>query len=506
MADQIIQGKTRTRSLYSSYYTESDPILSYMTSKLDLNDGDIILEPSAGDGVFIDQLLSSANGKIISVEAVDLNPDAVVNLRNKFKNDKQIAVRETDTLLDPTFDLFANSGGFYTKIVGNPPYGAWQDLKKRSALKKLYGGYVKETYTLFLRRCVDLLKENGKLVFIVPDTYLALRVHKDLRKQLLKETRIEEILLIPSNFFPGVNFGYSNLSIITLQKTRNTQGHNIKIVKIEKSVDDLYELSKGNYKIGDDYQELNQQEILNSTDHSFLIGANKKLRTMINDHHLTLGDLADCVTGFYSGDNRQFLAVIDDSIKGAKEYKKIEKNFINELYLEEDNLLFGLKNGKHYIPILKGGGGIVKKPTQWFIKWDKETVEFYKTDKKARFQNSRYYFREGIGVPMVKTNKFHAFLLEKRLFDQSVVGIFPKDQALLNYLIAFLNSSSCSTILKSINHTANNSANYLKKIPIIMNRSIIDEVDSLVESYKVTPSSSALLQIDQTFNRLYQLN
>lgn len=506
MVDQIIQGKTRTKRLYSSYYTESDPILSYMVSKLDINKNDLVLEPSAGDGVFIEKILSSDKGEKLSIEAVDLNSDAVTNLKNKFKQNGNVTIRETDTLLDVTFDLFSNSGGYYTKVIGNPPYGAWQDYQKRNVLKKIYGGYVRETYTLFIRRGIDLLKENGKLVFIIPDTYLALHLHKDLRKKLLTETRIEEILLIPSSFFPGVNFGYSNLSIITLQKNKNIKNNNLKIIKVENSVDSLYELSKGNYEAADDYQEISQDEILGSVDHSFFIGADKKLRTMINGHNNTLGDIADCVTGFYSGDNGQFLAVIDDSVKGSKKYKKVNKSSINEQYLEENNILSGLKNGKHYVPILKGSGGIVKKPTQWFVKWDEETVEFYKKDKKARFQNSKYYFRDGIGVPMVKTSKFHAFLLEKRLFDQSVVGIFPRDKSLINYLIAFLNSSTCNTIIKSINHTVNNSANYLKKIPIIINDEIINDMNRIVETYKQTEDPALLLQVDQTFNRLYQFN
>ena len=42
---------------YCAYYTDSDDITSYMVSMLEIEDGNNILEPSAGKGVFIDALL-----------------------------------------------------------------------------------------------------------------------------------------------------------------------------------------------------------------------------------------------------------------------------------------------------------------------------------------------------------------------------------------------------------------------------------------------------------------
>ena len=54
-----------------SYYTESDDITSYMVSKVTVSDGDVILEPSAGEGIFIDELLKT--NKSFRVDALDIN-------------------------------------------------------------------------------------------------------------------------------------------------------------------------------------------------------------------------------------------------------------------------------------------------------------------------------------------------------------------------------------------------------------------------------------------------
>lgn len=92
-------------------------------------------------------------------------------------------------------------------------------------------------------------------------------------------------------------------------------------------------------------------------------------------------------------------------------------------------------------------------------------MRYYKVNKKARFQNSSYYFSYGIAVPMVSSSCITAALIENRLFDQSIVGIFPKDTDLTPYLLAYFNSPTCNQLIRTINPTANNPANYLKKIP-----------------------------------------
>ena len=39
-----------------AYYTNSDTITNYMIDKLDLSQSDYILEPSVGEGVFIENI------------------------------------------------------------------------------------------------------------------------------------------------------------------------------------------------------------------------------------------------------------------------------------------------------------------------------------------------------------------------------------------------------------------------------------------------------------------
>ena len=69
------------KDTFCSYYTESDDITSYMVSKVTVSDGDVILEPSAGEGIFIDELLKT--NKSFRVDALDINEAAIKILKKK---------------------------------------------------------------------------------------------------------------------------------------------------------------------------------------------------------------------------------------------------------------------------------------------------------------------------------------------------------------------------------------------------------------------------------------
>ncbi|EKB53565.1 Eco57I restriction-modification methylase domain-containing protein [Falseniella ignava] len=202
--------------VFQSYYTNSLDITSYMVNKLELNSNDNVLEPSGGEGAFIDELISS--GFQGPIDTFDIDEEAIEVLNNKYKNFANISIYHANTLTSNLLNSYSEKGGYYTKIIGNPPYGGWLEYDEREFYKnKFQGLYAKETYTLFLYRCLTLLNNHGKLSFIIPDTFLFLNNHKQIRKKILSETIIEEILIFPSKFFPGVSFGYSNLCIITLK-------------------------------------------------------------------------------------------------------------------------------------------------------------------------------------------------------------------------------------------------------------------------------------------------
>ncbi len=517
------------KNQYCSYYTNSDHITNYMVNMLGIKKDHLVLEPSAGEGVFIDKILETNTP--LHIDALDIDQNAISKMKAKYTGLPMVSVRETDTLLDDKLnelapieiwlknadtltdrqlDFFSKSEGHYDRIIGNPPYGAWQEHSKREILKKKYQGmYVKETYTLFLLRCLSLLKVEGKLSFIVPDTFLFLNMHRKLREILFTSSKIEEILLFPSKFFPGVSFGYSNLSIITLGRSNREDAEN-NIVRILKGFNKPDELDFAFCNNLPDHiieYKVKQSKILNNPDNRLII-ADREIQKIIEHSNCSLGDIAKVVTGFYCGDNKKFIRARSSEVKGAKGY-----SIIDTCKVYEDMTINGIDIEEAYIPYFKSSpkSEFILEGVDWFIRWDKSTIDFYKNDKKARFQNADFYFEKGVAIPMVKSSKIKAVIMEGYVFDQSIVGIFPNEKKHFKYLLAFMNSDLASRLIHAINPTANNSANYIKLIPFVApNKSqlqqISEDVTDILKKISVGDSGAAkqiMSKINLTIEKIY---
>ena len=293
-------------------------------------------------------------------------------------------------------------------------------------------------------------------------------MHSRLREVLFTNTKIDEVLLFPSKFFPGVSFGYSKLSIITLERCENNEALNntFRVIQGFKSPNEFKLLINDNNTLPEYLQVFNftQKEVF-SAEQCRLVLAETKTTSLFSKGSKKLGDVADVVTGFYTGDNLRFIKSANKEVKGAKNYAVVDQEQVFSC-----NSLYGIPDVQEgYIPYIKSASKrrYVRQQDEWFVQWDKKTIDFYNRNKKSRFQNSSFYFKTGIGIPMVKSSIIRAFLMKDRVFDQSIVGIFPKDISKLYYMLALMNSDAINNLVHAINPSANNSANYIKQLPYI---------------------------------------
>lgn len=490
-------------NLYQQYYTKSSDLTSYMLSKLRVRPKSLVLEPSAGDGVFVDLLIDL--GIDLQIDALEMDSVEARRLSDKYKNLANVRVKNTDTLLDAEMISAMASGGKYDFIIANPPYGAWQEFDKRDELRKVYPElYIKETYSTFLFQAISLLKEGGRLVFINPDTFLNLHRHSALRKAILEKTMIDEIVVFPSSFFPNVNFGYSNLSIISLERVAT------KTAALSNTFSVRTGFRKPSELLADSPSQIchrmDQASVLLSMDHAFLVSNDGRIKELLQNCKTRLGDIADCVTGFYSGNDKKYVKVVDTTLKNAAAYDKVDASQICDVTLPS---LDGISGSRCFIPLMKGGGSRYIKRTNSFLDWSKESVRHYRTDKKARFQNSQFYFQDGIGIPMVSSKNVTGALIEGRIIDQAIVGVFPHEKQYLHFLLGLLNSTIATNLLRTINPSANNSANYLKKIPIVIPDQLTLEHISTLVATVCTQKKLAIdtevveAQIDDIFTVIY---
>jgi hypothetical protein len=462
--------------------------------------GEKCLEPSAGKGAFIDGLLAAQPD--LQVTAYELDGSAVEHLRERYTLAPNVDIREGDFLFAGE-DLFGAAGDF-DKVIGNPPYGAWQDYAKRTSLKSKFPGlYVRETYGVFLVQSIQRLRQGGRLVFIVPETFLYLHLQRGLRQLLLDTCSLTSLDVFPSSLFPGVRFGYARLCIVCLEHRRAVADHQIRI----RHVSTVEELVSGNGSA----IHVPQAEVRSRQDQVFPLLGHTAHARLIDGATTRLGDVADCVTGLYTGDDRRFLRRSKLNPRGIDRFEELDLAKLahaGDAAARRD----GLEGERCFLPILKGGGACYLKQELWYIDWSIRAVAHYKSDRKARFQNSRFYFRRGIGFPMVSSGRATASEIKQHwLFDQSVVAVFPKDDRLYGYLLAFLNSSLCWQLLREINPSANNSAKYLRKLPIILPDSDrIEWFRTAVDSYLLrlaageSPDEKLEQQLDEQIAAVFE--
>lgn len=126
--------------------------------------------------------------------------------------------------------------GSFDVVIGNPPYGALfsEDELKYFKAKYTTSIWRGESYLLFVERALKLLKNTGLLGYIIPDTLLNLGFTQSLREYILLNSKLQEIVSLPSNVFAEAtvdtillltekadkkpNFHLSNVSVKTFGK------------------------------------------------------------------------------------------------------------------------------------------------------------------------------------------------------------------------------------------------------------------------------------------------
>lgn len=177
----------------------------------------LVLDPACGTGEF---LLTAKNyftnprlvGWEIEKKLVNISkklvPEADIKLVNSLKHKTQ-----------QKFDF----------IIGNPPYF---EMKVSEEIKKEYepviGGRT-NIFSLFVYRCLNILKQNGYLAFVIPPSMNNGAYFSKLRRFIVDNSDLESIKILDSNLF----YKAQQLTMIMVLKKSPNKG------KYLFSIDDI---------------------------------------------------------------------------------------------------------------------------------------------------------------------------------------------------------------------------------------------------------------------------
>lgn len=169
-----------------------------------------VLEPSCGDGVFLDSLKNQKLlNKVKKLTAVEIEPEEAEKVRSRYSDFGQIEVCTEDF-----FDYYGRVLGkeCFDLILGNPPYIRYQYLQEsqremQSEILTSHGMKANKlinAWVAFIVACIQLLSENGKIAFVIPAEILQVAYAEDLRLYLANNLAKITLITFEQLVFPDI--------------------------------------------------------------------------------------------------------------------------------------------------------------------------------------------------------------------------------------------------------------------------------------------------------------
>lgn len=289
------------QKLRGAYYTPLQ-LANAMVSLVVSQNINNVLEPSCGDGVFLDSLASlNFINDIPDVTAVEIEPDEAEKVRNNYKENANVHVLNEDFL---GFYQQVYGKQTYDLILGNPPYIRYQYLTEtqrdiQSRILTSHGmksNKLINAWVAFLVACVQLLSENGKIAFVIPAEILQVVYAEDLRLFLSNQFSKITLLTFEQLVFPDIE---QEILVFIGEKGKEEKG--IRIIELS----DLEDFKKLNLN-SNGFQKL---EHVKEKWTKYFVSAEeiKVIQSIRDDKRFTkFSDLALINVGITTGNNTYF--------------------------------------------------------------------------------------------------------------------------------------------------------------------------------------------------------
>lgn len=271
-----------------------------------------ILEPACGEGIFLKLLKDKGYKNVVGYE-IDKTIKPITDAKILFKS----FVSEK---IDRDFDL----------IIGNPPYIRWKNLDQelkdeldKNELWQRYFNSLCDYLCIFILKSVELLKENGELIFITPEYWINTKHAEILRNYLVENGYFTDI--IHFNETPIFDKVASSILIFKFVKSKSPQRRDSKIKVVKYlSTQRLTKDILNKIQDGSDDKRIERFERNQFTPHERWMLAPDRIGEKLEEFenkcavvvssslfgnerkYFTLGDIADIGNGMVSGLDRAF--------------------------------------------------------------------------------------------------------------------------------------------------------------------------------------------------------
>lgn len=455
----------RNKNKFGQYFTPKI-IAEFMIEMAKISKDTKILEPSCGEGIFLELLQDKGFENLIAYEI-----------------DRELA-REFSQVRYESF-ISAEINEKFDLIIGNPPYIRWknleEDLKKELSTNLIWNKYFNslcDYLYIFILKSIELLNDGGQLIFICPEYWMSTTHSLSLRNYMVANGYFEEIY----HFNETPIFDKVTVSIIIFKYIKNKHKlapiDPIKVskfyanqklthetlhkLKYQENLKDAEYLNVSQFKLNERWL-LQSDEIVEELRNLEMSCKKKKQSQTLNlfatekDEFHTIGDFCDIGNGLVSGLDKAFQAVSESL--NEQILNENEKHATIDVVKAKDLNPFFVNNITKYIFInerLEESEFTNTYPNfyQHFQKYREDLDNRYQYNRKINFwewvflRNFNLFNKpeKRIFVPCkerISNKKFFRFaLVNEQVFPtQDVTAIFKKPQTKesIEYILAYLN-------------------------------------------------------------------
>ncbi|MBQ9368374.1 MAG: class I SAM-dependent methyltransferase [Victivallales bacterium] len=223
-----------SQKLLGAYYTPkiiAETMVSWVREECFNN----VLEPSCGDGVFLECMEMSGHWPVQGIDAIEIENEAAEKVERRF------AAHDNCNVVNGDFFAFYHENGqrnTYSLIIGNPPYIRYQYLTamQRGILSEILVTHgMKENklinaWVAFMVACVQMLADNGTIAFVIPAEILQVAFAEELRLFLARHLTTITLVTFKKLVFPEIE---QEVLLFIGEKRRDYEQTSIRIYELE---------------------------------------------------------------------------------------------------------------------------------------------------------------------------------------------------------------------------------------------------------------------------------
>lgn len=286
--------KNLKNKMSGSYYTPVKTV-KFMKDYLlhERREYNSVLEPSAGDGRFIDELC--VNKEFGRMVAVELGKEKAHDLQGRSYPD---AVQ----IINDDFLKFAEEcKEKYSLIIGNPPYinlknMERESLKRAKAFCRRFGlaeSLVQNIWVGFLLASVSLLQVGGSIFFVLPIEFLQVQYAERVRVFLEQQFNTIHICLFDEKMFPDIE---QESCLVYLTDRLNALPH------IQIDVYRQLDSRKPYYS-----STIERNKPLKKWTNAILADRDIDLLHLLNRRYVSVSQICEASPGIVTGGNHEFI-------------------------------------------------------------------------------------------------------------------------------------------------------------------------------------------------------